>query len=221
MGQKVNPNGFRLGINKEWDSKWYASKKDFARLLNNDVKIRRYLMKKLKDASISKIIVERNTKISEVIIKTSKPGLVIGRGGEEIENLKKELQKLTGETVKVTIIEVKRPELDATLVAENIAHQIENRVSYRRAQKKALMTTRKAGAKGIKTLVSGRLNGAEMARSEGYAEGNVPLHTIRADIDYALAEANTVYGKIGVKVWIYKGEILTSDKKGGNKNVDA
>jgi len=221
MGQKVSPTGLRIGINKDWESKWYASKKDFAKFLENDVKIRRFLDKKLKNAAVSKVVIERNNKYTEVVVKTAKPGVVIGRGGEEIEKMKKELKKLVDENIKVTIVEIKRPELDAKLVAENIAHQIENRVSFRMAQKRAIRNTMRSRAKGIKTLVSGRLNGAEMARSEGYSEGNVPLHTLRADIDYALAEADTTYGKIGVKVWIYKGDILSTDSKGGSKNVNA
>ncbi len=222
MGQKVNPNGFRIGINKDWESKWYASKKDFAKYLNNDIKIRKYLDKKLKDAGVASIIIERNEKSCEVTINTSKPGVIIGHGGEDVEKLKNELSKLVNENITISIMEIKKPDLVAKLVADNIAHQIENRVSFRNAQKRAIRNTMKAGAKGIKTLVSGRLGGADMARSEGYSEGNTPLHTLRADIDYAISEADTTYGKIGVKVWIYKGEILPSkENKGGNKNVNA
>ena len=219
MGQKVSPVGLRMGINKTWESKWYADKKDFARLLNNDVKIREYLEKNLKDAAISSIVIERNDKKTDVIINTAKPGVVIGHGGDEIEKLTKKLSKLVNENVNISIMEVKNPDVVAALVAENIAHQIENRVSFRVAQKRAMRNAMKAGAKGIKTSVSGRLGGADMARTEGYTEGNIPLHTLRADIDYAHKEANTTYGKIGVKVWIYKGEILPgADKKGGNEN---
>lgn len=219
MGQKVSPVGLRMGINKTWESKWYADKKDFARFLNNDVKIREYLEKNLKDAAISSIIIERNDKKTDVIINTAKPGVVIGHGGDEIEKLTKKLSKLVNENVNISIMEVKNPDVVAALVAENIAHQIENRVSFRVAQKRAMRNAMKAGAKGIKTSVSGRLGGADMARTEGYTEGNIPLHTLRADIDYAHKEANTTYGKIGVKVWIYKGEILPgADKKGGNEN---
>lgn len=219
MGQKVSPVGLRIGINKTWESKWYADNKDFAKFLNNDDKIRKYLSKKLKDAAVSSILIERTTKKTEVIINTSKPGVVIGHGGEEIEKVKKELSKLVDEDVQISIMEIKNPDIDAALVAENIAHQIENRVSFRIAQKKAIRNAMKAGAKGIKTAVSGRLGGAEMARTEGYTEGNIPLHTLRADVDYAHKEANTTYGKIGVKVWIYKGEILPEKKnKGGNEN---
>lgn len=219
MGQKVSPVGLRMGINKTWESKWYADKNNFARFLNNDVKIREYLEKNLKDAAISSIVIERNDKKTDVIINTAKPGVVIGHGGDEIEKLTKKLSKLVNENVNISIMEVKNPDVVAALVAENIAHQIENRVSFRVAQKRAMRNAMKAGAKGIKTSVSGRLGGADMARTEGYTEGNIPLHTLRADIDYAHKEANTTYGKIGVKVWIYKGEILPgADKKGGNEN---
>ena len=220
MGQKVNPAGLRLGINKDWAAKWYAPSKDFSKTLNNDMKIRKFLAKKLKNAAVSSVIIERTNKTTEIKINTAKPGVVIGHGGEEIENLKKEINKLVGENVQISIIEIKNPDLDAQLVADNIASQIENRGSYRMAQKRAIRNTMKAGAKGIKTLCSGRLNGAEIARSEGYNEGTTPLHTLRANIDYATSEASTTYGKIGVKVWIYKGEILPSKKNnGGAKDV--
>lgn len=222
MGQKVNPAGLRLGINKDWTAKWYAPSKDFSKVLNNDMKIRKFLEKKLKNAAVSMISIERTNKKAEVRISTAKPGIVIGHGGEEIEKLKKDLKKLVDEDIQISIIEVKNPDLNAQLVAKQIASQIENRGSYRMAQKRAIRNTMKAGAKGIKTLCSGRLNGAEIARSEGYNEGTTPLHTLRADIDYATAEADTTYGKIGVKVWIYKGEILPSKKKnGGAKDVNA
>lgn len=217
MGQKVSPIGLRIGINKNWQSNWYASNKDFAKYLNNDVKIRKYLTSKLKDAAVSSILIERTNKKTEVIINTAKPGVVIGHGGDEIEKLKKALTKLVGEEIQISIMEVKKPDLDAALVAENIAHQIENRVSFRIAQKRAIRNTMKAGAKGIKTAVSGRLGGADMARTEGYTEGMIPLHTLRADVDYAHKEADTTYGKIGVKVWIYKGEILPVKKHEGGK----
>ena len=211
MGQKVSPIGLRIGINKDWESRWFADRKDTARFLENDVKIRKFLEKKLKDAAVSSILIERTAKKTDVIINTAKPGVVIGHGGDEIEKIRKEVQ--------ISIMEVKNPDLDAALVAENIAHQIENRVSFRIAQKKAIRNTMKAGAKGIKTSVSGRLGGVDMARTEGYTEGMIPLHTLRADVDYAIKEADTTYGKIGVKVWIYKGEILPSKKnKGGNEN---
>lgn len=222
MGQKVNPAGLRLGINKDWTAKWYAPNKDFSKALENDMKIRKFLAKKLKNAAVSSVSIERSNKKTEVKISTAKPGVVIGHGGEEIEKLKTELNKLVGEEIQISILEVKNPDLDAKLVAENIANQIENRGSYRMAQKRAIRNTMRAGAKGIKTLCSGRLNGAEIARSEGYNEGTTPLHTLRADIDYATAEADTTYGKIGVKVWIYKGEILPSKKKnGGARDVNA
>lgn len=219
MGQKVSPIGLRIGINKTWESKWYADNKDFAKFLNNDVEIRKFLEKKLKDAAVSSILIERNAKKTNVIINTAKPGVVIGHGGDEIEKIKNQLSKLVNEDIQISIMEIKNPDLDASLVAESIAHQIENRVSFRIAQKRAIRNTMKAGANGIKTSVSGRLGGADMARTEGYTEGNVPLHTLRANIDYAHKEANTTYGKIGVKVWIYKGEILPESKnKGGNSD---
>ena len=219
MGQKVSPVGLRIGINKTWESKWYADNKDFAKFLNKDYKIRKFLEKRLSGAAVSNVVIERNSEKTEVIINTAKPGVVIGHGGDEIEKLKKEISKLVDEEIHISIKEIKNPNLVAALVAENIAHQIENRVSYKIAQKKAIRNTMKSGAKGVKTWVSGRLNGAEIARGEGYTEGKVPRHTLRADIDYAEKEANTIYGKIGVKVWIYKGEILASkDGKGGRNN---
>ena len=217
MGQKVSPIGLRIGINKDWEAKWYANNKDFSKFLDNDMKLRKYIDKNLKDASISKVEIERNNKKTEVTIHTSKPGIIIGRGGEEIEKLKKELSKLVNENIQISIVDIKKPEIDASLVVQSIANQIENRASFRMAQKRAIKNAMKGGVKGIKTLVSGRLGGADMARSEGYTEGTIPLHTLRADIDYATAEADTTYGKIGVKVWIYKGEILQDKKtKGGN-----
>lgn len=219
MGQKVSPVGLRIGINKTWESNWYAEGKDFAKNLNSDYQIRKYLGKRLKDAAVSNILIGRTAEKTEIIINTAKPGVVIGHGGDEIEKIKKELAKLTKENIHISIKEIKKPNMVAALVAENIAHQIENRVSFRVAQKKAIRNVMKSGAKGVKTLVSGRLNGVEIARSEGYTEGTIPLHTLRADVDYAHKEANTTYGKIGVKVWIYKGEILPEKKnKGGNKN---
>ena len=221
MGQKVSPIGFRMGVNKTWESKWFASNKDFANFLQSDEKIRKYLSKRLKEAAVSSILINRNQKKTEVIINTAKPGVVIGHGGDEIEKLKKELNKLVNEEIQISIMEVKNPDLDAALVAQSIATAIENRVSFRVAQKRAIRNTMKAGAKGIKTSVSGRLGGADIARSEGYSEGTIPLHTLRANIDYATSEADTTYGKIGVKVWIYKGEILESKNKGGNSDVNA
>ena len=222
MGQKVNPIGYRIGVNKDWDSKWYAEK-DYSTKLINDIKIREYIEKNLKSASISKVLIERRKNKVELTIYTARPGVIIGRGGEDIEKLRKKISKLVNEDVYINIVEEKNPDLNAQLVADNIAMQIENRAPFRSVQKRAIRNTMKAGAKGIKTAVSGRLGGAEMARTEGYTEGTVPLHTIRADVDYAISEANTIYGKIGVKVWIYKDEILDTKKvkKGEIKNVNA
>ena len=214
MGQKVNPHGLRVGIIKDWDSKWYASDAEFADLLVEDFNIRKYLKKKLYSAGISKIEIERASDRVKVIIYTAKPGVVIGKGGAEIEQTKKELTKLTDKKVLVDIKEIKRPDKDAQLVAENIAQQLENRVSFRRAMKSCMGRTMKAGALGIKTSVSGRLGGADMARTEFYSDGTIPLQTLRADIEYGFAEADTTYGKVGVKVWIFKGEILPTK---GNK----
>ncbi|MEG1494863.1 MAG: 30S ribosomal protein S3 [Bacilli bacterium] len=217
MGQKVNPSGMRLGIIKDWDSRWYASNTDFKKYLNNDIKIREFFETSMKDGGLAKIEIERSNKKTEVIIHTSKPGIIIGRGGEEIEKLKKAISKLVNEEVQISIVDIKKPDMNAQIVATSIANQIQNRASFRMAQKRAIRNAMRAGAKGIKTLVSGRLNGADIARSEGYSEGTTPLHTLRADIDYATAEADTTFGKIGVKVWIYKGEILPTKKaKGGN-----
>ncbi len=222
MGQKVNPIGYRLGVNKDWESKWYSKKSEFGDTLNKDIKIREYIRKNLKDAAIASVVIERKKDKCEVTIHTAKPGVIIGRGGEDIDVLRKKLSKAVGEDVYLSIVEVKNPDLNAKLVADNIAAQIANRAPFRSAQKRALRNTMKAGAKGIKTMVSGRLAGAEMARSEFYVEGTVPLHTLRADIDYAHSEADTTYGKIGVKVWIYKGEILpTKAKKESEDNVNA
>ena len=214
MGQKVSPIGQRIGINKDWESKWYAPKKDFAETLKEDIKIRKYLDKDLKDKGVAKIEIERSKRKCEVTIHSAKPGVLIGKGGEEIEKLKKILSDLVGHPVQVSIVDVKKADINAQLVADSIAKQISNRASFRMAQKRAIKNAMKAGAKGIKTSVSGRLGGADMARSEGYKEGTIPLHTFRADIEYAQSEADTTFGKIGVKVWIYKGEILPS-KNGG------
>ena len=218
MGQKVNPHGLRVGVIKEWDSKWYADA-DFSDYLVEDYNIRKFLKKKLYAAGVSKIEIERASDRVKVIIHTAKPGVVIGKGGNEIEVTKKELSKLTDKKVLVDIKEIKRPDKDAQLVAENIAQQLENRVSFRRAMKSVMSRTMKAGALGIKTSCSGRLGGADMARTEFYSEGTIPLQTLRADIDYGFAEADTTYGKVGVKVWIYKGEILPtkSNKEGSDK----
>ncbi|ATF10761.1 30S ribosomal protein S3 [Brevibacillus porteri] len=211
MGQKVSPVGLRIGVIRDWESKWYADK-DFATLLHEDLKIRKYVKGRLKDAAVSTIEIERAANRVNVTIHTAKPGMVIGKGGSEVETLRKTLTELTGKRVHININEVKRPDLDATLVAENIARQLENRISFRRAQKQSITRSLRSGAKGIKTLVSGRLGGADIARSEGYSEGTVPLHTLRADIDYGTAEAHTTYGRIGVKVWIYRGEVLPARK---------
>ncbi|MFJ7935173.1 30S ribosomal protein S3 [Sporosarcina sp. NPDC096371] len=219
MGQKVHPNGLRVGIIRDWESKWYAEK-DYATLLHEDLKIRSFIEKRLVDASVSKVEIERAAKRVNVTIHTAKPGMVIGKGGSEVEVLRKQLNDISGKRVHINIIEIKRADLDAKLVAESIARQLEGRVSFRRAQKQAIQRTMRSGAKGIKTQVSGRLGGADIARAEHYSEGTVPLHTLRADIDYAHAEADTTYGKLGVKVWIYRGEVLPVKKKnseeGGN-----
>ena len=210
MGQKVNPHGLRVGVIKDWDSKWYADA-EFSDYLVEDYNIRKFLKKKLYSAGVAKIEIERASDRVKVIVFTAKPGVVIGKGGAEIEVTKKELQKLTGKNVLVDIKEIKRPDRDAQLVAENIALQLENRVSFRRAMKSCMGRTMKTGALGIKTAVSGRLGGADMARTEFYSEGTIPLQTLRADIDYGFAEADTTYGKLGVKVWIYKGEVLKGE----------
>ncbi|MGI6697885.1 MAG: 30S ribosomal protein S3 [Clostridia bacterium] len=212
MGQKVNPHGLRVGIIKDWSSKWYSGKRDFSNLLIEDKKIRKYVKNKFYTSGVSKVEIERAANRVKVTVFTAKPGMVIGKGGAGVDDLKKELEVMTGKNVFINIIEIKVPELDAQLVAENIASQLEKRVSFRRAMKQAIQRTMRAGAKGIKTMVSGRLGGAEIARSERYSEGTIPLQTLRADIEYGFAEADTTYGKIGVKVWIYKGEILGKTK---------
>ena len=213
MGQKVNPHGLRIGIIKDWDTKWYANDKNFSGLLIEDIKIRKFIKKKLFISGISRIEIERAANKIKVNVHTAKPGLVIGKGGAGIEELRKEVEKLTGKSVLVNITEIKAPELDSQLVAENIASQLEKRISFRRAMKQAMSRAMKIGAKGIKTAVAGRLGGAEIARDEHYHEGTIPLQTLRADIDYGFAEADTTYGKLGVKVWIYKGEVLPAVKK--------
>jgi len=212
MGQKVNPVGLRVGVIRDWESRWFAGK-DYADLLHEDLKVREYIAKRLNDAAVSKVEIERAANRLNVTIHTAKPGMVIGKGGTEVESLRKALNQLTGKRVHINILEIKRADLDAKLVAENIARQLENRVSFRRAQKQAIQRSMRAGAQGIKTMVSGRLGGADIARAEHYSEGTVPLHTLRADIDYGTAEADTTYGKIGVKVWIYRGEVLPTKKK--------
>ncbi|KAA0560363.1 30S ribosomal protein S3 [Bacillus sp. AFS015802] len=212
MGQKVHPVGLRVGIIRDWESKWYADK-DYANLLHEDIKVREYIAKRLVDASVSKVEIERAANRINITVHTAKPGMVIGKGGTEVEALRKALNELTSKRVHINIVEIKRADVDAKLVAENIARQLENRVSFRRAQKQSIQRAMRAGAKGIKTQVSGRLGGADIARAEHYSEGTVPLHTLRADIDYAHAEADTTYGKLGVKVWIYRGEVLPTRKK--------
>ena len=212
MGQKVSPIGLRVGVIKGWESKWYADKKEVPALLHEDLKIREVVNEYYKKAYVSKIEIERTKTKVMLTVYTSKPGLVIGREGATKTALVEKLQKMTGKTIFLSVAEIKNPDLDATLVARNIAEQLENRASFRRVQKMAIQKAMKAGAKGIKTSISGRLGGAEMARSEGYSEGTVPLHTLRADVDYAIAEASTTYGKLGVKVYICKGEVLPSKK---------
>jgi small subunit ribosomal protein S3 len=217
MGQKVSPVGLRVGINRDWDASWYAAKNDVADLLLEDLKIRKYLEKTYKNASMSRVVIERSKGTNKDRVKislyTAKPGVVIGKEAETKNKVVSELEYLTKKEIVLNIVEIKRPELDATLVAKSIAEQLEARASFRRAQKLAIQRALKAGAKGVKTLISGRLGGAEMARSEGYNEGQVPLQTLRADVDYACEEANTTYGKLGVKVWIYRGEVLNLKKR--------
>jgi small subunit ribosomal protein S3 len=212
MGQKVNPIGLRLGVNRTWDSRWYASSKDFARLLHEDIAIRKFVREKMKAAGVSKIIIERPLKKCRITIFTAKPGVVIGKKGTDIEKLRKDLAAMApGAEVHLNLVEVRKPETDSTLVAEGVAQQLERRVAFRRAMKRAMQSAMRLGAQGIRINVSGRLGGAEIARMEWYREGRVPLHTLRADVDYGVAEADTAYGKIGVKVWIFKGEILEHD----------
>ena len=216
MGQKVNPNGIRLGIVRDWDSVWYAEKGQYADFLNKDIKVRDYLFKKLKNASVSKIKIERPAKNAKITIHTARPGIVIGRKGEDADKLKNEVSKLMGIPVQLNVEEIRRPELDSQLVADTVAQQLEKRVMFRRAIKRAMQNVMRQGAQGVKICVSGRLGGAEIARSEWAKEGRVPLHTFRADIDYATSEALTTYGIIGVKVWIFKGEVLS---KGGRDHA--
>lgn len=218
MGQKVNPIGIRLGITQDWKSKWYANSGDYSKYLNEDLKVRKFLMKKLKNASVSQIKIERPAKNAKVSIYSARPGVIIGKKGGEIERLRDEVAKIVKVPVHLSIEEIRKPESDATLVAENIAQQLERRVMFRRAMKRAVQTTLRQGALGIKVCVSGRLGGAEIARAEWYREGRVPLHTFRADIDYGVARANTTYGVIGVKVWIFKGEII--DQKADEANAE-
>ncbi|MGX4760177.1 30S ribosomal protein S3 [Limosilactobacillus fermentum] len=219
MGQKINPNGFRVGVIRDWTAKWYADK-NYAAYLNEDLRIRKYIEKRLADASVSTVEIERAANRVNVSIHTAKPGMVIGKGGSEVEALRKELNNLTNKRVHINVVEIKKPDLDAHLVGESVAEQLENRIAFRRAMRGAMQRTMRAGAKGIKIQVAGRLNGADMSRIESYSDGTVPLHTIRADIDYSWDEAHTTYGVLGIKTWIYRGEVLPAKKnneaKGGN-----
>lgn len=224
MGQKVNPHGLRVGVIKNWDSRWYANKSNFSDLLVEDYKVRQYLKKSLYSAGLAKIEIERDNTRVRVFLHVAKPGMVIGRGGQEIEKLRVTLEKMIGRPVHVNIVEIKSPDTNAQLTAENIASQLERRISFRRAMKQCMLRAMRLGAKGIKIMVAGRLNGAEIARSEMYHDGTIPLQTLRADIEYGFAEANTTYGKIGVKVWIYRGEVLNAAperRQGGNRHVNA
>ncbi len=218
MGQKVNPISFRLGINRTWDSRWYA-RKDYANKLYEDLRIRKHLMKSLQAAGLSKVVIERSAHKMRVTLFTSRPGVVIGKKGADIESIKKRLKKFTNDEVAINILEIRKPEIDATLIAQGIAQQLERRISFRRAMKRGMQSAMRLGAGGIRVNVSGRLGGAEIARMEWYREGRVPLHTLRADIDYGTAEANTTYGVIGVKVWVFKGEIMQHDPMAHEKRI--
>jgi small subunit ribosomal protein S3 len=219
MGQKVNPIGFRLGINRTWDSRWYANKKDYANLLHEDLELRKLLKSRLQQAGLSKVVIERPAKRARITIHTARPGVVIGKKGADIEGLRAELAKRTGGDVSLNIVEIRKPELDATLIADNIAQQLMRRIAFRRAMKRAVQSAMRLGAEGIKITCSGRLGGAEIARTEWYREGQVPLHTLRADIDYGTATAMTTYGTCGVKVWVYRGEILAHDPMAVDKRA--
>jgi small subunit ribosomal protein S3 len=219
MGQKVNPTGLRLGINRTWDSRWYAGKKDYGKLLQEDIKIRNHLAERLKQAGVSRIVIERPHKKARITIHSARPGVVIGKKGADIEKLKNEVQKYTGDEVHLNIVEIRKPEIDAKLVAENIAQQLERRVAFRRVMKRAVQSAMRLGAQGIRINCAGRLGGAEIARVEWYREGRVPLHTLRADIDYGTATAKTTYGTCGVKVWLFKGEIMEHDPMAQDKRM--
>jgi small subunit ribosomal protein S3 len=222
MGQKIHPIGFRLSVQKNWSSRWYANSKNFPEMLNSDIKVRSFLKKKLANAAVSKILIERPAKNAKITIYSARPGIVIGKKGEDIESLRSSLQGLMGVPVHLNIEEVRKPELDATLIAESIAQQLEKRVMFRRAMKRAMQNAMRLGAQGIKIMSSGRLNGIEIARTEWYREGRVPLHTLRADIDYGVAEASTTYGIIGIKVWVFKGEVFDNKlEAGANANTPA
>lgn len=219
MGQKVNPIGFRVGVNRTWDSRWFANKKDYQNKFHQDIKIRKYLDAKLKDASVSKKIIERSSNKLRVTIYTSKPGVIIGKKGSDIEVMKREIGKYTSDEVAINIVEVRKPEIDANIIGQSIATQLERRVSYKRAMKRAIQSAMRMGAEGVRINVSGRLNGAEIARMEWYREGRVPLHTLRADVDYATAEAITTYGVLGIKVWVFKGDIHAHDPYAHEKRI--
>ena len=219
MGQKVQPIGFRLGIVKDWTAKWYGNKQQYAEYLTTDMKVRAYLQKRLKNAAISKVVIERPSQNMNITLYTARPGIVIGKKGEDIDRLRKELGKMVGLPVQIAVEEIRKPEMDAKLVAENIAQQLEKRVMFRRAMKRSMQNTMRLGAEGVKIMIAGRLNGAEIARTEWVRDGRVPLHTLRADIDYGTAEALTTYGIIGIKVWIFKGEVRDADE--GDSNVKA
>ena len=221
MGQKINPTGFRLGVNRTADSRWYAETSDFGRLLHEDIKIRKYIKEKLKQAGVSKVIIERPHKKCRITVHTARPGMVIGKKGADIETLRKAIGKLCKDEVFLNLVEIRKPETDSNLVAEDVARQLERRVSFRRAMKRAMQTTMRMGAQGIRLTVAGRLGGAEIARTEWYREGRVPLHTLRADIDYGTAEAKTTYGIIGIKCWIFKGEIMEHDPMAVDRKQEA
>ena len=221
MGQKINPIGFRLGVNRTADSRWYADSADFGRLLHEDIKIRKYIKEKLKQAGVSKVIIERPHRKCRITVHTARPGMVIGKKGADIETLRKEINKLCKDEVCVNLVEIRKPETDSNLVAEDVARQLERRVSFRRAMKRAMQTTMRMGAQGVRLTVAGRLGGAEIARTEWYREGRVPLHTLRADIDYGTAEAKTTYGIIGIKCWIFKGEIMEHDPMALDRKQEA
>lgn len=220
MGQKVNPIGLRLGINRTWDSRWYSNKDGYAKLLHDDIKIRKMLKKRLAQAGVSKIVIERPAKKARITIHSARPGIVIGKKGQDIETLRRDVQKFAGEDVTLNIVEVRKPEIDAQLVAEGVANQLENRVAFRRAMKRAVQSALRLGAKGIRINCSGRLGGAEIARMEWYREGRVPLHTLRAEVDYGTSTAHTTYGACGVKVWIYKGDIMEHDPMAQDRKVE-
>ncbi len=221
MGQKIHPIGFRLSVQKNWTSRWYANSKNFPAMLNNDIKVREFLNKKLANAAVSKILIERPAKNAKITIYSARPGIVIGKKGEDIETLRSSLQALMGVPVHLNIEEVRKPEIDATLIAQSIAQQLEKRVMFRRAMKRAMQNAMRLGAQGIKIMSAGRLNGIEIARTEWYREGRVPLHTLRADIDYGVAEAKTTYGIIGIKVWVFKGELFVDNTKATSQILDA